>query len=187
MSTPSSSTSSLIGENVFLRDLQLSDVNNAYYQWMNDPEVTQYLESRFKNPSIKEIERYVEENIADPNTYLFAIIDKKNDRHIGNIKLGPINRVHRRASIGIVIGKKELFGKGFGTETIRLAAAFAFNDLKLHKLTAGCYASNRAAEKIFTKNGFAKEGIRRLHSVYDGKYTDDFVFGLINPKEPIDE
>ena len=182
MSALSASTSSLMGEKIFLRDIHPSDVNDTYHQWMKDPEIIQYLESRFKNPSIEELKRYVEENIADPDTYLFAICDKVNARHIGNIKLGPIIRVHRRASIGILIGDKELFRKGFGKETIQRVVAFAFNELSLHKLTAGCYAPNRAAEKAFTNNDFKREGLRKQHCLYEGKYVDVVELGLINPK-----
>jgi len=173
----------LTGENIFLRGIHPSDVNDTYHLWMKDPETIQFLESRFKKPSIEDLKQYVKANIADPDTYLFAICEKKNTRHIGNIKLGPINRIHRRASIGIVIGEKTLFGRGFGTESIRLVVAFSFNDLNLHKLTAGCYAPNRAAEMAFANNGFIREGLRRKHSLYHGDYVDVVELGLINPGE----
>ena len=183
MSTLQATASALTGEKVFLRDLHPSDVNDTYCRWMKDPEAVQFLESRFETPSIETLRRYAEEKIADPDTYLFAICDNANARHIGNIKLGPINRIHRRASIGIVIGEKTLFGRGFGTESIRLVIAFSFNDLNLHKLTAGCYAPNRAAEMAFANNGFIREGLRRQHSLYHGDYVDVVELGLINPGE----
>ncbi|MDP6683834.1 MAG: GNAT family protein [Desulfobacterales bacterium] len=178
--------SSLKGDHIFLRDIQLADVTFAYQRWMTDPEIIQYLESRFHPPSGEELKRYVEANIADPDSFLFAICDKTSNRHIGNIKLGPINRLHKRASIGIVIGEKECFGKGFGPESVKLVVAFAFNDLNLHKLTAGCYAPNINAEKVFTNNGFKREGTRRQHSLYDGKYVDVIELGLINPRRRCD-
>ena len=89
-----------MGDNIFLRDIQLADVTDAYHRWMADAEITRYLESRFHAPSCEDLKRYVEANLADPDTYLFAVCDKTSTRHIGNVKLGPINRVHGRASIG---------------------------------------------------------------------------------------
>ena len=182
MNIQSTSNFSLIGENVVLRDIHPSDVNGAYCQWMKDPEITRYLESRFQTPSIEDLKQYVKKNIADPDTYLFAIVDKITVRHIGNIKLGPIRRVHRSASIGILLGDKRLFGRGLGTESIGLVADFAFNDLGLHKLTAGCYAPNRAAEKAFAKNGFKREGLRKQHCLFEGEYIDIIELGLINTR-----
>ena len=178
--------SALIGKLIDLRELRMPDINSIYLQWMKDPDVIQYLESRFDSYSREDLERYVKEKIEDPDNYLFAIIKKKTTRHIGNIKLGPINWNHRRASIGIMIGAKTLFGGGYGTEAVGLLVDFAFNELKLHKLTSGCYAPHRSAAIIFTKNGFTKEGTRRSHSILGGNYVDTFEFGIINPNELID-
>lgn len=176
----------LQGDKILLRPIRPADVNDAYVRWMNDPEVTQYLESRFNSYTSHNLLQYVEKMMGNPDSFLFAIVDKGDNRHIGNLKLGPINRMHRRASVGLVIGETEFFGKGVGTEAINLVVRFAFGDLNLHKLTAGCYAPNRAAEKIFTKNGFEKEGFRKQHVVYDGSYIDVIELGLINPKERTD-
>lgn len=175
-----------MGEKILLRLIRPADVNDAYVRWMNDPEVTQYLESRFNSYTSHNLLQDVKEMIADPDSFLFAIVDKGDNRHIGNIKLGTINRMHRRASVGLFIGETEFFGQGVGTEAINLIARFAFGDLNLHKLTAGFYAPNRAAEKIFTKNGFEKEGLRKQHVIYDGSYIDVIELGLINPKERAD-
>ena len=171
------------GEKVVLRELTETDVTQRYVSWMNDPEINQYLESRFQQHTLEDLKCFVKRIIADPNSYLYAIIEKENLIHIGNIKLGPIVPNHRRASIGIIIGEKEFLRKGAGTEAIHLLARFAFNILKINKLTAGCYAPNWGSMKVFENNGFKKEGVRAQHCLLNGEYVDVIELGLINPYE----
>jgi RimJ/RimL family protein N-acetyltransferase len=147
---------------------------------VKDAEVTQYLESRFHDNSLEALEKYVRNRMKDSNEVFLAIVENKHDMHIGNIKLGPINWIHRIADIGILIGEKDHWGKGIGTEAIRLTVDYAFGTLNLHKLTAGCYSPNNASLKAFQKNGFEIEGIRKKHRYYDGKYVDAILLGLLN-------
>lgn len=173
----------LEGNRIYLREVRLSDVNANYHVWMNDPEVMQYMESRFTAHSIESIQSFVEMMLNDKDYLFLAIVVKERDRHIGNIKLGPINRTHSFADIGILIGEKDCWGKGYGTEAIRLLTSYAFTTLKLHKLTAGCYDVNKGSENAFKKVGFVVEGVRKQHRLYDGKYVDSILFGLINDTE----
>jgi len=164
-----------------LREVRVSDVNDNYYRWMNDPEITQYLESRFYPNSMESLQKYVKRKLGNPDEIFLAIINKERDFHIGNIKIGPINWIHRVAEVGILIGDKTSWGKGYGTEAIGLVVKYAFNILNLHKLTAGCYNSNQGSLKAFQKNGFEIEGIRKKHNFHNGKYIDAILLGLLNP------
>ena len=169
------------GERILLRELIQEDVTEIYAQWMNDTVVTQYLESRFADNSRENLKNYVKEKRADPNSVFFAIVLNDNLRHIGNIKLGPINWGHRRASVGIVIGETDCFGLGYATEAIGLIVNFAFGKIGLHKLTAGCYEPNLGAKKAFQNNGFSVEGIRKDQAICNGNYVAIFELGLIDP------
>lgn len=171
----------LTGSRIYLREVRLTDVNESYYKWMNDPEVTQYLESRFYPQSMESISEFVKNQTGDQNNVFLAIILKEGDFHIGNIKIGPINWIHRFAEVGILIGDKTSWGKGYGTEAIGLVVKYAFNILNLHKLTAGCYNSNQGSLKAFQKNGFEVEGVRKKHSFHNGEYIDAILLGLLNP------
>jgi RimJ/RimL family protein N-acetyltransferase len=95
---------------LFLREVRLSDINENYYKWMNDPDVTQFLESRFHVNSLESIENCVALASTSDNVYFFAIVLLKDDIHIGNVKLGP-DWIHRTAEVGILIGRKDLWGK----------------------------------------------------------------------------
>lgn len=169
----------IVGEKLYLREVRISDVNENYYRWMNDPEVTQYLESRFYPNSIEKLIEYVKEKIGDHNNIFLAIVLKENDQHIGNIKLGPINWIHRRGDIGIIIGDKSCWGNGCASEAIGLLAHYAFKTFNLHKLTAGCYSCNLGALKAFQKRGFEIEGTRKEHCFCKGRYVDVIQLGLI--------
>lgn len=169
----------LEGDGIYLRDIKLTDVNKDYCKWVNDLEVNQFLETRFKKWTIKKLKNYVNK-IKNNSDYLFlAIILKNGNRHIGNMKLGPINRIHKFADIGILIGEKSFWGKGFATEAIKLVVDYAFNKLNLHKLTAGAYSNNPGSIKAFKKAGFLVEGIRKKQCFYNGDYVDGILVGIV--------
>ena len=169
----------LEGEHIYLREVRLSDVNETYYRWMNDPEITRNIESRFFPNSIETLKEFVGEIARNRECAFFAIILKDEKRHIGNIKIGPINFIHRFADVGILIGEKDCWGRGLGTETIRIISEYAFSKLNLNKLTAGCYDQNIGSIKAFKKAGFSEEGIRKQQYFCDGQYVDDVILGLL--------
>ena len=151
------------GERIYLREVRPTDVNENYYRWMNDPEVTQHLESRFYPNSMESLGDYVAGKLRDRDNVFLAIVLKEGDRHIGNIKLGPINWIHRLADVGILIGEKDYWGKGYATEAIGLVVDYAFGTLNLHKLIAGCYDLNQGSVRAFQKAGFVVESLRKQH------------------------
>lgn len=170
----------LSGMHLYLREVCINDVNQNYHRWINDPDVNQYLESRFAPCSIRQLEGYVRKFEDAVDILFLAIVLKKKHQHIGNIKMGPINWFHRFADIGVLIGERDCWGKGYASEAIALLTSHAFNTLNLHKLTAGCYATNKGSLKAFEKVGFAVEGIRKQHCFYKGKYVDGILLGLVN-------
>lgn len=170
------------GERIYLRRLVLADVTPRYCRWLNDPEVNRYLESRFRRHTLRSLERDVQGMLADARNVFFAIVLRDGDRHIGNIKLGPILKEHRLADMGILIGEKDCWGQGYAAEAIQLLVGYSFQVLRLHKVTAGCYASNQGSLKAFLKAGFVQEGLRRKHCYCQGKYVDDILLGKINAR-----
>lgn len=143
----------------------MHDATEAYVNWLNDKEVNQYLESRFVLATVENVKKFIESVIVSTNNYFFAIVDRESDKHIGNIKLGPVNTFHKRADIGILIGDKNYWGRGVATEAIALISAFAFNQLNLDKVMAGCYANNVGSYKAFIKCGFVEEGLFKQHCI----------------------
>jgi ribosomal-protein-alanine N-acetyltransferase len=165
------------GARLQLRDVRISDADGAYVRWMNDPEVTRYTESRFTTCSVDEIRTYIEASLKDDRSTLLAITTSDEDRHIGNIKVGSIDPYHGSADIGLIIGEKDYWGRGFGAEAIGLAAAHAFAELGLRKLTAGIYAPNTGSVRAFRKAGFTEEGLLRSQCRLDNDYVDVVLMG----------
>ncbi|MEQ8667368.1 MAG: GNAT family N-acetyltransferase [Rhodospirillales bacterium] len=156
---------------LWLRPISSADVTERYVSWLNDPDVTSGTEARHHDHTIDAVRDYVDAAEASPNDKLWRIMVDA-DNHIGNIRLSAINRTHHRARIALLIGEKGYWGRGIGTDAIRLVAAHAFNDMELHKLTAGIYANNVASRRAFEKAGFALEATLAEEAVYDGTFID---------------
>lgn len=170
---------SIKGRRIYLREIRLSDSNENYCRWMNDPEVNKFLESRFKRWTVKKIRDYIRKVKCDPSYKFFAILLKSNDRHIGNIKIGPIDRNHRFGDIGLVIGEKSMWGRGYASEAIKLLPKLAFGKMGFHKLTASAYANNKGSIKAFLRAGFKFEGARKKQYLSGGRYVDAIMVGLV--------
>ena len=167
----------LAGSRIALRTLFVEDVTDRYVGWMGDALVIRYLESRHAPNSAERVRAFVAAIQADPDQHLMAIRLRDGDEHIGNIKLGPINRIHRSADIGIIIGERAHWGKGYATEAITLMTEHAFSTLGLHKLNAGCYAPNEGSARAFEKAGWTREGLRRRQYLSDGGWVDEILVG----------
>ena len=169
----------LEGQRIYLREVRPEDVGQAYYRWMNDPEVTHFLESRYYPNSMEKIEEFVRARLGDRDQVFLAIVLKEGDRHIGNIKLGPINWIHRLGDVGIMIGEKQCWGKGYAAEAIGLMVDYAFETLGLHKLTAGCNVNNAGSCRAFEKAGFIVEGTLKEHAWNGGNWQDVKLLGMV--------
>jgi ribosomal-protein-alanine N-acetyltransferase len=168
------------GENLILRPVDLSDVNDDYVRWMNDGEVNRFMETRFRPQTRKDIEAYVSSMTQKPNVHFFAMILRETSRHIGNIKLEVTSPIHRRGEISLFIGEKEHWGKGFASEAIRLVRDFGIQELGLHKLTAGCYSNNQGSARAFEKSGFTREAILRMEYWCEGEWVDRYCYSFLS-------
>lgn len=167
------------GERLYLRGLTPEDAQGNYLRWMNDPEVTRFLESRYKPHTEASLRSYIEKISADPDYVFCAICTKDDHRHIGNIKLGPIDWNHRRAESGLLIGEKDCWGQTYAIEAYKIMARHAFFTLNLNKITTGAYAAHEASVKVCLRCGFIEEGRRRGHIFFEGEYSDLVVFGTL--------
>jgi [ribosomal protein S5]-alanine N-acetyltransferase len=159
--------------------LDPGDVSETYVCWLNDPEVVRFTEARHQTHTLESIRAYVASCAASTKDHLLGIFELESGRHVGNIKVGPVNPYHRCASVGLIIGEKDRWGRGYATEVISLASRFGFSVLGLHKLTAGIIAGNSPSQKAFERNGFRVEGIRRKQNFCDGEWRDEIIVGLL--------
>ena len=137
------------GKQICLRDVTSDDVTERYCAWLNDPEVNRYLETRFVPQTRDRVLAYVNAQSGASESVFLAIVRKADDLHVGNVRIGGVDRAHGTATVALVIGEKTVWGKGIGTEAIRLATRYAFQELGLRKLTARCYATNAGSIRAF--------------------------------------
>jgi RimJ/RimL family protein N-acetyltransferase len=167
------------GSLVLLRPLERADLNERYLSWLNDPEVTRYTEIGTFPSTAEDLENYYRSVMGSKNDVMLAVVEKKSGRHIGNVKLGPIHWVHRRATFGILIGEKEFWGKGIGFEATQLMVSYGFERLNLRRIDLGVFAEHEAAVRCYEKAGFKVEGRMREDLFLDGKYRDRLWMGLL--------
>ncbi len=172
----------IYGNRLYLRKIRLQDAGGTYERWLNDPQVNQYMETRHSKQTIPQIKAYIAalENADDAT--LYAVCLKKKHRHIGNIKLGPVNRIHGYADVSLFIGEKSCWGMGYASEAIGLICTIAFERLNLNKLIAGCYETNTGSKKAFEKVGFVVEGVMKSMFRSKGQYVDCFFMSILQER-----
>lgn len=167
----------LVGRTVYLRPLEEDDAIECHV-WLNDPEVRRTLAARARAVTVADSREFIAAARARGDQ-LFAIVTCADGVYIGNAGLESIDAVNRRADLGIVIGRKELWGRGYATETVALLCGYAFETLNLHRVSLACYANNPRALRIYERLGFRIEGRRRDHVFIDGEWFDEITMGLL--------
>lgn len=168
----------LMGTKVYLRPLVKSDINGRYLRWINDTETGKYLEVTLFPTTQKELLDFYDRIKRSKTDLMFAVVTKNKKRHIGNIKLGNINYIHRYADLGIMIGEKSFLGKGYGREATYLLLEYAFNRLNLNKVILGVYSDHKMAIRSYRKAGFKVEGRIKGLLYLEGKYVDKIIMGI---------
>lgn len=159
----------LYSQRLFFRPLCAGDATQQYAEWLNDPEVNRYLETRHSEQTIESCKLYVSESNEDENCHLFGMFTADTQEHIGNIKIGFINRNYMTGQLSLFIGDKSQWGKGYATEAVAALTRHAFEELQLERVEAGCYEENFGSLKAFLKAGYSVEGFARKHVVVNGE------------------
>lgn len=165
----------LSGEMVNLRALEPTDIDNCM-QWINDREVTRHLLIGAWPVSRKAEEEWLNRAAmgTDPRNRVLAI-ETKDGVYLGNIGLHEIDYVAGVAEVGIVIGRKDYWGKGYGTDAMRTLLKHAFTNQRLRKVTLRVFGSNVRAQKSYRKVGFQEVGRLKKHRLVNGEYDDEVI------------
>lgn len=161
---------------IYLEPLTEDHVTETYINWLNDPETVQFTEQRFTINTLATTLRYVQKSIMSDDECMFAILVGKT--HIGNIKVGPINKNHKFAHISYFIGNTNYRGLGIATKTIEKVLEFCFSELKLNKVCAQYYSNNQASGRVLEKCGFTVEGHRKNQFVFETGMVDEILVGI---------
>ena len=108
----------------------------------------------------------------------FCICDE-TDRPIGLVQYEGSAARDRRVQMGILIGDRDAWGKGYGPEAVVLLLNWLFNHRGLHRIWLTIQANNARARRAYEKVGFVHEGTYREHNFYDGRWHDEDLYGIL--------
>ncbi|MEJ7759153.1 MAG: GNAT family protein [Gemmatimonadaceae bacterium] len=172
----------LPGDGMYLRLVELSDCGDVYLRWLQDDDVTRFLETRWTEQSDQAMREFVCAMRSSPSEYLFAIVMVGGDRHVGNIKVGAIHPVHRHADVSYFIGEREEWGKGIASEAIRIATRFAFERAGVHRVQAVVHDGNAGSAAALERAGFAREGVFRQKLWIGDRWSDQIAYAFVRPE-----
>jgi diamine N-acetyltransferase len=163
----------IYGERVRLRGAERSDLDK-FVEWINDPEVTESLTLFLPMSSVDE-EKWFDDVMQRPQEEKPLVIDMKDGadwRLIGNSSFLDFDWVARSAEVGIMIGDKTVWNRGYGTEVMTLLLRHGFETLNLNRVFLRVYSENKRAIRAYEKAGFVHEGCMRQAVYKHGSYND---------------
>jgi len=151
-------------------------------RWQRDTEFHRLADSDpARMESEKKIKAWFDKQIEDgfkPERYSFSARTLDDDKFIGFFGLW-VDLIHGEAWVGIGIGEREFWGKGYGTDMMKLCLQFAFTELNVHRVSLGLHEYNLRALKSYEKAGFRLEGRTRKDMLREGKRTDSLWMGIL--------
>ncbi len=171
MSEKEKGTAFLTGRKTILRPARAeTDIDN-YLRWFNDQEVIQYLSGYLPTTREDEEEWFRNLHKNREKNIVFAI-ETLEGKHIGNMGIHNINWKDRTATTGAMIGEKEYWGKGYGTDAKMALLNYCFHTLNLRKIASAALATNKRSVHYSLHCGYKIEGTKKKEIFVNGKYQD---------------
>lgn len=150
--------------------------------WQRDSELHRLLDN---NPiqinSGKKIKEWFEKEVEDgfkPERYAFSVRTLVEDKYIGFLGLW-VDLIHSEAWVGLGIGERDFWGKGYGTDMMKLCMQYVFSELGLERLSLGLHEYNPRALRSYEKCGFRLEGRTRQDMMREGRRYDSLWMGIL--------
>jgi RimJ/RimL family protein N-acetyltransferase len=174
----------LKGELVRLAAVDHEELGKAYAIWNQDSEMMRLMNSRSAQLlSSKDFAAFLEKESREEESFArhyFTIRSLGDNRLLGDIGLNVINNwTSRDAFVGIGIGHREDWGKGYGTDAMKIILRFAFTEINLRRVTLTVFEYNPRAIRSYEKAGFRHEGHYRGVLLRDGKRWDILFMGIL--------
>lgn len=160
----------LLTKRLLIEPFSQDHLTQKYVNWLNDPEVVKYSEQRFKIHTLESCQTYFDSFENSPHCF-WAILIKDQNKHIGNMT-AYIDPHHQVADIGILIGEKNNWGKGYGKEAWEAVCQYLLKKKQIRKVTAGAMANNLAMLKIMKDCGMKEEAIKRKQFLWNAQEID---------------
>jgi RimJ/RimL family protein N-acetyltransferase len=178
------------GDRVRLRRIERADLPR-FVEWLGDPEVREGMALVYPLGLVQE-ERWFESTLAlEPALQPFAVDARSialeppagtapDWTHIGVLGFHAIDWRNRHGEIGIVIGNRTFWGRGYGGEALRALVGWGFSELNLHRVWLRVYEDNSRAVRCYEKLGFRLEGCLREDRFHAGRYGNTLLMGLLS-------
>ena len=167
----------IAGKKTTLRVLGKRDLGKSLI-WLKDPSVNMFLSHSFDDYTRDQEIKWFEFIKNSNNDVVFAIEDKNTNLYIGNCALHKIDWENKTCEMGIVIGEKDYWNKGYGSDAVRSILNFAFFDLDLKSIKLEVYRYNRRAINVYKKSGFKLIITNKKSHFYNRKYWDTLIMEL---------
>ncbi|MCL1995610.1 MAG: GNAT family N-acetyltransferase [Defluviitaleaceae bacterium] len=163
-------------EKVYLSPICMDDAD-TFTRWINDPDVNYFLTFYSKTISFEK-EKELLDVIAKSGNH-FSIVAQETDELLGNCGFFSIDETNRAAEMGIFIGNKEQWGKGYGTCATQLLLKYGFENRNFHNICLKVFSFNERAIACYEKVGFKKQGIRREAIIRGNKKYDEIYMDIL--------
>jgi RimJ/RimL family protein N-acetyltransferase len=173
----------ILGKRIRFRGIGRADLP-IFVAWMNDPDVRRGT-SRYLPLSLGQEEAWYAEVLKRPAEEQPFGIEMRKGRGwllIGTISFFDINWQGRSAELGIMIGEKSEWNKGYGREAMWLMMQHGFETLNLHRIVLHVYPENGGAVRVYEKIGFVHEGRLRDDHYANGQYSDVLLMSMLRPE-----
>jgi RimJ/RimL family protein N-acetyltransferase len=167
------------GTLVNLRAREVTD-RDRMARWINDPEVTRFHATRYPW-SLAAEEAFLRDRTAQPPGYadVSLAIETTEGEHIGSCGLHGVTYEGRNAELGIMVGERAYWDRGYGSDAVRTLVRFGFDEMNLHRVWLRVFAFNERGIRSYTKCGFVEEGRLREQTWLEGRYWDQVVMGIL--------
>jgi RimJ/RimL family protein N-acetyltransferase len=166
----------LEGKKVFLRPYEESDMPYLL-SWYNDYELNKLAGWSSSKVNASKLRYNMLRSFgSDP---MNLMIDDLNGKPIGTIQLYEFNQQDKSCKLGIRIGDKDYWSKGYGGDSVNTIVEYAFTSLDIYRVDLRVYEYNERAAHCYEKCGFKQEGRTRKSAYIDGDYYDEILMGLL--------
>jgi RimJ/RimL family protein N-acetyltransferase len=167
----------LRGTKVDLRAVEPYDIPTLT-RWFNDPDVMLYWGRPGNTVSQAEVEARERADATRGNSRKY-IVQTKEGEAIGQIDYYDLDWQNRSAWISVMLGEKEYWSGGYGTDAIRTLLTYLFRQLGMRRVALTVHESNKRAQRSYQKNGFVAEGVLRDWAHFDGRWENGILMAVL--------
>lgn len=172
----------LKGEKVLLRQIEIKElpgISKVIAKWVNDGLVTYFMFTGQTPKNSSQVLSDFGKQLESGNNVIFLAADLKTKKSIGYAGLYDIHPTARKAELRILIGEKDFWGKGYGTEIVELLNFYGFDRLNLNRIYLGYTSGNKAAGKTYKKAGYSYEGALKEDIYRNSRYYDSVRMAIL--------